>query len=195
MNNSIGPLAGPPKTSFREIIRGLGAVMFCFGIYYLFRDLLTDWFQGHETPWGYRHIFATILFGAGFLCLLLGKAWPWSAASCSSTPDPSPLWDGERVLKQGHANLVRGWLTIGGWLFLTDQRLLFLPHGLHLRREPVSISLLDVLAVRPAMTLGIIPNGLHLVASGGDQRFLVFDRGSWLAEIRHAGIPLCGELS
>jgi hypothetical protein len=75
---------------------------------------------------------------------------------------------------------------VGGWLYLTDKRLLFRPHGFNVQRHELSIPLADVADVQTCSTAWVIPNGLHLVTSKVDERFVVEGRRDWVEQIRLA---------
>lgn len=46
-----------------------------------------------------------------------------------------PLLSGEQLIKEGFANLQRGWEALGGRLYLTNQRLIFESHPFNIQRE------------------------------------------------------------
>jgi len=62
-----------------------------------------------------------VLFG-----ILLAAFVEWQRTRLTGQ---SPCREGERLLRQGLANHYRGWEGAGGWLYLTDQRLVFRSHG------------------------------------------------------------------
>jgi hypothetical protein len=99
--------------------------------------------------------------------------------------DP-PVVDGEDVLLQGPANHFRGVEGVGGWLVLTDQRLLFQPHGMNIQKEEWSVPLSDLIRMEPRRTLWVIPNGLKAVTAAGEERFVVEKRTPWLREVELA---------
>lgn len=101
------------------------------------------------------------------------------------TPD-IPLRESERLLKHGVASHRRGWETVGGRLYLTDRRLMFQPHLFNLQIEEWCVGLTEVEEVRAFLTLGFIPNGLSVVTSDGEERFLVRDRHGWVKTIWQA---------
>ncbi len=99
------------------------------------------------------------------------------------------LRPGERVLKEGDANLQRGIETVGGSLCLTDQRLVFEAHRFNVQRGATEVELSSVRATEPCWTkfLGVIPlfpNSLAVFThEGAEYRFVVFGRGAWAAAI------------
>jgi hypothetical protein len=86
----------------------------------------------------------------------------------------------EQVLKDGPANHFRGLAAGGGWLFLTDSRLVFKTHPVNLRRYEFSMLLADIAAAQSAFTLWVIPNGLCVVTqSESNEHFVVDQRDEW----------------
>jgi hypothetical protein len=97
-----------------------------------------------------------------------------------------PCANGERLLKQGAANHFRGAEAVGGWLALTDRRLLFRSHGFNIQTHRLSIPLRELVAVEACTTCWIIPNGLRVVTAEGIDQFVVEERRNWVQEIRKA---------
>lgn len=73
------------------------------------------------------------------LCLALG---------CHSAR-PRSISGGERTVMEVPANLWRGWEAVGGRLTITNQRVIFLPHGLNIHKAPVEIELDSIASVGP----------------------------------------------
>ncbi len=96
-----------------------------------------------------------------------------------------PDWDGERVLKQGPANHFVRWEGVGGWLYLTDKRLLFRSHKLNAQTHELSIPLAEIVEARPGATAWVVPNGLRVVTTTGEERFVVQGRRLWAGEIQN----------
>ncbi len=101
----------------------------------------------------------------------------------------------EKLIKQSGANLQRGAETVGGRLFLTDQRLYFDTHAFNVATGSEDIELSQITNTSPTWTmfLGIIPifpNSLRVSTHDGKQYdFVVFDRELWKAEIdKQAGL-------
>jgi hypothetical protein len=102
----------------------------------------------------------------------------------------------ERLLKEGMANLIRGWVGVGGWLHLTNKRLVFRPHGFNLRKQEntrfnvnkneLSIPLSEIEEVSTGTFLGVIPTRLQVVTSLGVRTFVVQPRRTWLKAIEEA---------
>jgi hypothetical protein len=97
----------------------------------------------------------------------------------------TPLSPDERPIHDAGANHQRGLETVGGHLYLTDQRLVFEPHAFNLQSAVQHWPLADVSAVAPCWTkfLGLIPlapNSIAVTIAGVEQRFVVWGRQRWL---------------
>lgn len=94
----------------------------------------------------------------------------------------------EKLIRDSAANLQRGLETVGGWLYLTDQRLLFESHGFNIQNGPTEISLSQVKATRPVWTkflglLPISPNSLAVFVGDKEYSFVVSNRRQWASAI------------
>jgi hypothetical protein len=106
-----------------------------------------------------------------------------------------PIGD-ERLLKESPANLCRGWQRVGGWLYLTDQRLLYRPQRFSFRKQQTtqfnidkdefSIPLAEIEDVGAFAVGGIVPTGLQVTTSMGVRKFVISDRGAWVEAIANA---------
>lgn len=110
-----------------------------------------------------------------------------------SGPAKLNLREGERVLKDGAANLQRGVETVGGRLYLTDQRLVFQPHRFNVQFQPAELELAAIRSVRPCWTkflnlIPLAPNSLSVLAVQAEYRFVLFGRRGWATAIR-AAVP------
>ena len=107
------------------------------------------------------------------------------------------LHPNEKLLREGAANLLRGVETVGGKLFLTDQRLFFQSHSFNVQTGPTDIPLAEVRGTRLCWTkfLGVIPlfpNSLAVATtSGTEYRFVLFGRKGWATAIG-AQAPVAG---
>lgn len=95
----------------------------------------------------------------------------------------------EKLLREGAANMQRGAESVGGRLFLTDQRLLFQSHSFNVQTGATEISIAEISETELCWTkfLGIIPlipNCLlvHTI-SGAEFSFILFGRKQWAAAI------------
>ncbi len=95
-----------------------------------------------------------------------------------------PSFAGEDLVKEGGANHFRNIEAVGGWIYLTDKRLLFRSHSINVQRHELSIPLQKISEAKPCMTFGIIPNGLQIRTIDGDrEKFVVEDRKEWARQI------------
>jgi len=99
------------------------------------------------------------------------------------------LRQGEQVVKEGAANLQKNIETVGGKLWLTNQRLVFEAHKMNVQGGTTEIELSSVQSSRPCWTrlLGIIPlfpNSLAVFTKQGKEyRFVLYGRHAWAAAI------------
>jgi len=99
------------------------------------------------------------------------------------------LKQNEQIIKQGAANLQKGIETVGGKLYLTNQRLVFDAHKINVQGGTTEIELPDILSSEKCWTkfLGFIPlmpNSLAVYTkTGNEYRFVLFGRGAWAAAI------------
>jgi hypothetical protein len=100
-----------------------------------------------------------------------------------------PEFTGERLLHDGPANHLLNGEGVGGWLFLTRERLLFRSHSFNLQPHELSVPLSEIAEVLPVRTARVLPNGLRVVThSGKEERFAVEKRRQWCDAILRAQI-------
>ncbi len=98
-----------------------------------------------------------------------------------------PSFAGEDLVKEGGANHFSNIEAVGGWIYLTDQRLLFRSHSRNVQRHELSIPLQKISEATPCRTFGIIPNGLKIkTIDGNTEKFVVEDRKDWVKKILEA---------
>ena len=98
------------------------------------------------------------------------------------------LNSGEQIVKDSQANLQRGLETVGGWLYLTNQRLVFESHGFNIQNEPTEIAISSIDSTQPVWTkflgfLPIFPNSLAVIANGTQYNFVLGNRTQWASAI------------
>jgi len=99
------------------------------------------------------------------------------------------LRESEALVKEGKANRQKNFESVGGKLYLTNQRVIFESHGYNAQRASVSIELKDCMFVAKGWTkfLGffpLFPNAIVLsMGDGKIHRFSVFGRKKWISEI------------
>ena len=137
-------------------------------------------------------VFTSLIFGEGILLGLASGAFfgVWMAAATAFSHKRGqrhpPELDGEEVFFRSQANHIRGIEAVGGWLLLTDQRLVFRPHRWNIQKAEWSVPLPELIRMEPRRTMGIVPNGMRAVTASGEERFVVEDRMSWLREVELA---------
>lgn len=129
-----------------------------------------------------------VIFGAllgGVLLLANRKARKDAAAMLAG----AGLEPGERLLEDGPANRQER-VAVGGWLYLTDRRLLFRPHRMNLGLgSPLDLPLAEVARVEPCSVAWVLPTGVQVTrADGTHERFVVWHaaREPWLTALREA---------
>jgi hypothetical protein len=97
----------------------------------------------------------------------------------------TPLFTGEQLVKNGAASLQLGIDVSGGWLYLTNMRLIFESHAFNLQTGTAILPLKSVVGTRLCWSrlLGLIPvfpNSLVVAtAELRDYQFIVFGRRRW----------------
>ncbi len=86
-------------------------------------------------------------------------------------------------LFESPANLYLGFEGVGGRLALTTEYLYFKPHAVNIQKDEKIINLKEIVRVEKTKTLGIIPNGMKVIAMDNEYRFIVKKRNQWVAEI------------
>jgi GRAM domain len=95
----------------------------------------------------------------------------------------------ENLLREGLANLERGWEAVGGKLFLTNHRLYFQSHSMNLQTGSTEIPLQDIKTITPCWTkflgrIPLFPNSLSVQThTGAEYRFVLNRRLEWAADI------------
>ena len=139
-------------------------------------------------------LFIPLLYLAGELkagiCLSLGCAvtfggalgW-FSLVASRRLRSKIPMRAGESLIHQGPANHFVDKEAVGGWLYLTNQRLLFASHGANFFVHKWEAPLSTIEGVRTCATLKVIPNGIVVSTTDGERRFAVDGRALWKNQI------------
>jgi len=97
----------------------------------------------------------------------------------------TPALENEVITKEGPTNLLRGVESVGGKLYLTNQRLIFESHSVNFQTGATIFNLVDVKSTKTTWTkfLGAIPtfpNGLDVELNDGNlYHFTVYGRRKW----------------
>jgi hypothetical protein len=98
---------------------------------------------------------------------------------------------GKNIIKEGAANHFKGAESVGGWLLLTSDEVVFKSHAFNIQKHQIHIPLNDMVEVKAVNTAGIIPNGLLIKNSDGIiERFVVNSRNKWVEKINDTRIML-----
>lgn len=104
----------------------------------------------------------------------------------------TPLDTNEQILKQGAANLQRGIETVGGKLYLTNQKLIFESHVINIQRGATIVPIDNVATVAKCWTkflnlIPIMPNSLLVTTTQGQEyKFVISGRDAWASAIANA---------
>ena len=101
----------------------------------------------------------------------------------------TPLLPGEIPVKDGAANLQRGMETVGGRLYLTNQRVIFEPHTLNIQTDITTVPLTSITGTRKCWTvflnlIPLVPNSIAIATKDGNEyRLVTFGRQAWIDAI------------
>jgi hypothetical protein len=98
-----------------------------------------------------------------------------------------PQNEAEELIDKFAANLMRGVEGVGGRMILTNQRILFETHEINLQTTPLAIPLSAIQSVVPSNIVGIVPTGITIRCSSGEEyRFVVWGRERIISKIEDA---------
>lgn len=104
------------------------------------------------------------------------------------------LDSGEAVVREARANMRRGAEHVGGWLFLTNRRLIFESRAFNLQRGNTEIPIRGISEMRKAWTrflgaMPIAPTTMVVIDhEGAEHEFVVRGRPEWIQEIERARV-------
>lgn len=99
------------------------------------------------------------------------------------------LQPNEALIREVAANLKKGIESVGGKLFLTDQRLVFESHALNVQSGTTVIPLIDIAAINLCWTkflnwIPLMPSSLAIKTSDGlEHRLVLVGRSRWKIDI------------
>jgi hypothetical protein len=138
----------------------------------LFFVLSSDWVSGLITG-----LVSGCLFGAIMAGFVAFKAQKFTA--------DRPLEPDEKLLKEGPANHSVGGEAVGGWIYLTDRRFYFRPHGANVQNHEYIVPVSELAEAEKGNSFKIIPNRLTIQLKNGEvENFVVKNVGSWVEAIR-----------
>ena len=98
----------------------------------------------------------------------------------------SKLVENKCFLKEGPANHFKGSESVGGWLYLTKDEIIFESHNINIQVHTALIPLNQISELKTSLTLGTVPNGMQIITNDGAERFVVYNRKAWINEINKA---------
>ena len=92
------------------------------------------------------------------------------------------------VIYSGAANHFLNGESVGGGLYLMNDKVLFKSHKLNIQNHELLLDINEVAEVHFYNTLGIIPNGLEIRTTNGKvEKFVVYKRKIWKQKIDKLG--------
>ncbi len=95
----------------------------------------------------------------------------------------------ETLIKKSGANLQKGIETVGGHLYLTNQRLIFEAHAFNFQNKNTILGLSSIDSIEKCWTkllnlIPIMPNSLVIKSKEGEEyKFVLFGRNAWEVKI------------
>lgn len=81
-----------------------------------------------------------------------------------------------KIYYQGPANHFVGVESVGGYLFVTKDKIIFKSHSFNIQNHNIEILQKNIIEVKPYNNLRIFPNGLEVIQKGKTDKFVVNDR-------------------
>lgn len=89
------------------------------------------------------------------------------------------LSESEVVILKKPANLFRGIEAVGGWMSITNKRIIFNPHKLNIQKQPIEMLYSEILEVSKRNTFYCVPNGIKIKVKTGQQyKFVTWKRNA-----------------
>ncbi len=90
----------------------------------------------------------------------------------------------EFVIKQGAANHFVGIESVGGQLYLTNERLFYKSHNINFNNHELNIPLKNIKKTIYCRTFFVVPNGLKIhLKNGKIEQFVLWKKKQWKNEI------------
>lgn len=126
------------------------------------------------------------IIGAGIAGIIFG--WLVDTFSGSKVLEQNikiDLEPGEKLIFQSSANHFKGLEAVGGKLFLTDKRLVFISHKLNIQNHQLNIKLNDIASIGRFKPLGLTNNGLFVIDKKNEtEKFVVEKLSEWLIYLK-----------
>lgn len=94
------------------------------------------------------------------------------------------ICEGKEVIKGGPANHIVEMESVGGWLYLTSDELIFVSHNFNFQRHSITMQLKEISSVSTYNAWGILPKRLSIkLTEGVKQKFVVDGPIDWVTTI------------
>lgn len=150
-------------------------------VFFVLQDLL---FKAHLTTKDILTAVISALIGGAVAGVLFG--WITGRFSTSKMVTRSTRFNpepGETVVFETPANHFKGIEAVGGKLYLTDKRLVFISHKLNIQNHRLVIPLLAIESVTKFTTLGVANTGLTITANNQIEKFIVDQAEEWMERL------------
>lgn len=109
----------------------------------------------------------------------------FSVYNSNKTRKNRPPFVDEKIIKEDAANHFMGAESVGGWIYLTDKRLVFKSHSLNIQNHELSIPLSDIENAMKGRFLRIFSNRLQLKLKNGKvEKFVVNEPDDWIKSVK-----------
>lgn len=92
----------------------------------------------------------------------------------------------EKIVFNGGANHLTVEEAVGGWLFSTENELVFQSHEFNINNHKLIIPLNQIKGIKAILTHGYMPTGLQVITNDSVEKFVVFERKEWIKQINDA---------
>lgn len=141
-------------------------------------------FTGFLTN-AYLGILTAIILGFSFGLLIIIFVSIQSQKSKKNT-------EGKNIVMEGAANHFMGTESVGGWLYLTTEEIVFKSHSMNIQTHETVIPLKQITEVKTSLTVGFVPNGMEIITiSGVVEKFVVNKRKIWIQKINSSILSSC----
>jgi len=94
------------------------------------------------------------------------------------------LRETEQIIHEGSANHFKGIESVGGKLYLTNERIYFCSHSLNIQSHELTIEFSNIKSIGKRNTMLIIPNGMYVeLHNGKKEKFVIWGRNNWIQKI------------
>jgi hypothetical protein len=164
-----------------KIVSGILTGLLFVGISYLMSYLLDRDFQSVNN-----YLFQGIIFG-----IFVGIGFPYAIekfgdkliSKLGKNINPELTQD-ERIEINGPASLFRGIEGVGGKLFLTNKKVIFISHKLNIQKGQTDIDYENITELIKRKTAKLIDNGIRIKTNDGNEfDFVVNERENWIEKL------------